>query len=500
MTKGLSNAAMAFLEARKLDVELADRLGLFSESGRDGGEILVFPFRREGVVVNHKRRVLPKEKMWQDTGATKCAWNEDVLRDDGLVGAPVIITEGEFDTMAAIQAGFLRTISVPDGAPPPRTEKSGEELRDAAKYSWLDPILPLLTLERAPVIILATDDDPNGAQLREDLSHWLLRHRCKHLIYPLAKDPDARGRARLKDLNEVLEDYGVAGVRKTIENAKFIKAPGKFRLSEILEPPIVPVWDIGHEFQLLSENMKFRPGDVSIGTGIPSYGKTTVVTAIWGALVARYNLRVAIGSFEQNVKPDFRRNLRTWRMGAPEHTLSQAQIEAADAWIDEHFVFIIPSEEEDATLDWFLDTAAAAVIQDGCHAVIGDPWNELEHVRERHMSLTEYVNQSLRQVRRFARKFGVHFQILAHPTKAVKGENGAYRRPTMYDISDSAAWYNKADLGFIVHRPNPVETQVVVEKSRYHEQIGVPGEVFMHFSRDARHFTEIGRSSLEAEL
>lgn len=47
----------------------------------------------------------------------------------------------------------------------------------------------------------------------------------------------------------------------------------------------------------------------------------------------------------------------------------------------------------------------------------------------------------------------------------------------------------------IVHRPNPDETQVVVEKSRYHEILGVPGEVFMHFSRDTRRFSEIGRAS-----
>jgi twinkle protein len=50
----------------------------------------------------------------------------------------------------------------------------------------------------------------------------------------------------------------------------------------------------------------------------------------------------------------------------------------------------------------------------------------------------------------------------------------------------------------IVHRPNPDETQVVVEKSRYHEVLGVPGEVFMHYGRDNRHFVEIGRESLSS--
>lgn len=496
---GLSDKAMAFLEARRLDVEMADRLGLFSESAAGGGEILVFPFVRNGVVVNHKRRLLPKERMWQDKDAIKCAWNEDVLRDDALLESPVIIAEGEFDAMAAIQAGFPRTVSVPDGAPPPG-KRELDDIRTSAKYAWVEPIEPLLKRDRAPTIIIASDGDENGGALLQDLALRLGRVRCKYLIYPLAKDPEARGRPRLKDLNEVLEDYGIVGVRKTIENARFLPEPGLFALSEIPEPPVVPVWDISHEFPLLSENMRFRPGDLSVGTGIPSYGKSTLVTAIWGALVTRYGLRVAIASFEQQTKPDFRRNLRSWFCQAPEHTLSDGQKAKADDWIEEHFRFVRPPENVDATLDWLLGVAEAAVVQADCDALIIDPWNELEHVRERHTSLTEYVNLALRQVRRFAGAFRIHAQILAHPTKAVKGENGGYRRPTMYDISDSAAWYNKAELGFIVHRPNPVETQIVVEKSRYHEQIGVPGEVFMHFCRDTRRFTEIGRSSLEVEL
>jgi twinkle protein len=499
VTKHLSATAMAFLEARGLDVELADRLGLYSASAAGGGEELVFPFLRQGAAVNHKYRKLPKNGFRQDKDATKCVWNEDVLRDDALVAEPVIITEGEFDAMAAIQAGFARTVSVPDGAPPPG-ERDPDEVRASAKYSWVEPVEPLLKRERAPILIIAADGDQNGGALLHDLSHRLGRNRCKYLVYPLARDPEKRGRARLKDLNEVLEDYGVAGVRKTIENAKFIKAPGLYRMSEVPEPPPIPVWDIDQAFPLLSENMRFRPGDLSIGTGIPSYGKSTAVTAMWGALALRYDLRIAIASFEQDTKPDFRRNLRSWFCGAPEHTLSDWERQKADDWIEDHFLFIRASEDEDASLDWFLDVSEAAVIQADCQAVILDPWNELEHYRERHLSLTEYVSQSLRRVRRFARAFRAHVQILAHPTKAVKGENGGYRRPTMYDISDSAAWYNKADLGFIVHRPNPVETQIVVEKSRYHEQIGVPGEVFMHFSRESRRFTEIGRTSMEAEL
>lgn len=494
----LSAAAMRFLTDRSLDVELAVRKGLFSESAPGGAEILVFPFLRDGAVINHKRRILPKERMWQDKNAAKAAWNEDCLRDDTLLAQTLIITEGEFDALAAIQSGFARTISVPDGAPPPG-DRDQETVARAPKYSWLQAIKPFLTKERAPEIIIAADGDENGGALLQDLSIQLGRVRCKFLVYPLAKDPDKRGRARLKDLNEVLEDYGVAGVQQTIAKAQYLRVDGLYRMSELPEAPPSVVWSLDHEYPLLAQNMAFRPGDISIGTGIPNYGKSTFANAIWCSLVKRYGLRIVWASFEQQTKPDHRRALRNWYWGSS-MMLSDAQIREADDWIEEHHLFVRVPEDQDASLDRVLDLVEAAAVQYGAQAAIIDPWNELEHLRDRNVSLTEYVSSSLREVRRFAQAFRMHMQILAHPTKAVQGEGGTYRRPRMYDIADSAAWYNKADLGFVVHRPNADETQIVVEKVRYQEILGVTGEVFTHFDREARRYREIGRASLFDEL
>jgi twinkle protein len=495
----MTAAALAFLEARGLDVEIAVRMGIASESVGGGGEAIVFPFLRDGRVINRKRRTITGEKrFWQDKGAPKAAWNEDALRDDGLLGQPLIITEGEFDALAAIQAGFPRTISVPDGAPPPGN-RTADQVAEAAKYAWLDPIKPYLKQDRTPEIIIAADGDENGGALLHDLALRLDRARCKYLVYPLAKNPEARGRTRLKDLNEVLEDYGAAGVRATIEKARWLKLEGLYTMSEIPEPPPSVVWDLGPEFNLMSENLKFRPGDLSVGTGIPSYGKSTFANAVWCSLVKRYGLRVVWASMEQQTKPDHRRNLRNWYLET-DLFATGPQLQEADDWIEAHHLFIQIPEDQDASLDRVLELSAAAAVRFGANVLVIDPWNELEHIRDRHVSLTEYVSSSLREIRRFAKAFKLHVMILAHPTKAVQGEGGVYRIPRMYDISDSSAWYNKADLGFVVHRPNPQETQIVVEKSRYHEIIGVPGEVFMHFTRENRRYTEIGRTSMAMEF
>jgi hypothetical protein len=62
--------------------------------------------------------------------------------------------------------------------------------------------------------------------------------------------------------------------------------------------------------------------------------------------------------------------------------------------------------------------------------------------------------------------------VVAHPTKSAKDGDGNYKMPTLYDISGSANWYNKADLGVIVHRENEDDTLIKVQKSRYHDIIG----------------------------
>jgi twinkle protein len=41
---------------------------------------------------------------------------------------------------------------------------------------------------------------------------------------------------------------------------------------------------------------------------------------------------------------------------------------------------------------------------------------------------------------------------VAHPTKLKKDSTGQYPIPTMYDISDSAHWFNMPDFGISVWR------------------------------------------------
>jgi twinkle protein len=122
------------------------------------------------------------------------------------------------------------------------------------------------------------------------------------------------------------------------------------------------------------------------------------------------------------------------------------------------------------TIDAILEKFRAAVMRHGVRGLVIDPYNEIEHRRPGTMSETEYVSQVLGKVKRFAQTNGCHVWFVAHPAKLRRDDSGKLPLPTLYDISGSAHWVNKADVGIVVHRDPSVEppaTEIHVRKVRF---------------------------------
>lgn len=466
----LNRRHATLLENRGLDIELLERLGVkSSERGLNWVEIPYFVRERQ---VNTKfRTIAGKKEFSQEAGAEKCFWNHDVLLDDTLVDMPLIITEGELDAFSAIQCGFLRTVSVPDGAP---AQEIGDN-PDSKKYAFLDHAMPLLRDVRT--IILATDDDAPGHNLLEDLSLRLGRHRCKWLRYP----------AGCKDLNDVLQKFDQKGVVETINAATWCRVDGIFRLSELPPRPQLVAYTL--RMPIFEEHYKLRLGDMTVLTGVPGHGKSTLLNEVMGHMAVDYFWRSAVASFEQEPQTDHRRALRRWFNRKPALDQSPGELKEADDWIDEQFLFLVPNEDEDRDLPWLLEKAATAVTRYDCRLLVIDPWNEMDHARPRDMSLTEYTGEAIRAIRRFAKKYRTHVIVAAHPTKLERQRDGKIPCPTLYDISDSAHWANKPDIGLIVHRIGH-ETLLRVQKARYPEETGETGDVTAVFDRNTGRYKD----------
>ncbi len=479
----LSERHLALLQARGLDAETVIRFGVES-SQKLGGDCVVLPFLRDGKPVNHKYRTIAGEKKFcQDAGAVKCFWNVDAITDPGLADEPLIVTEGEFDAMIAIQCGFARTVSVPDGAP---AEAIGDG--ESRKYDFLETAPQGLKDVRE--IILATDGDGPGTNLMNDLALRLGRARCKWITYP----QDRKRERRLKDLNEVFLEYGQNGVVETLRRARWMAIPGLYRMGEL--PPITE--PVAHEIGIigLEKHYKVRLGDLCVVTGIPGHGKTTFVNETCARLALK-GWNICFASFEQRPQTDHRRALRTLYNGRRVIHQHEIELQSADTWIDQRFSFIVPDDEEDASLDWILERAAAAVVQHGAQVVVIDPWNEMDHVRPLDTSLTEYTGLAIKRLKKFAKRFWVHVVVVAHPAKMLRNKDGKIPTPSLYDISDSAHWHNKPDVGVIVHRVDDMTTMIRVEKVRY-ESIGVRGEVFGSFNVETGRYLMVEDPKLAA--
>lgn len=456
-----------WLLARRLDSDVIANCGVVSADAPNGGDWIAIPYRVNGVTVNWKFRCLTEKRFAQVKGGKQVWWNADAIADPTLADQPLIVTEGELDAMAAMSAGFVRVVSVPGGAPQAPTESDG-------KYGFLADSLD--ALRQCREIVLAVDGDGPGVALLQDLATRFGKGRCKYLSY----------RDGAKDLNDLLLGWGPSAVVEAINAAKWVKVTGLCRMSEL--SPVPDVMGLEPAIPGLGKHFRPRKGDFAVVTGIPGTGKSTFINDLACGMADNHRWNTVFASFEQNPQVDHRRVLRTWWANVPERDLTPEERARADIWIDRFFSFVIPDDEADADLDWLIERASAAVIRYGADMVVIDPWNEMDHAKPSDMSMTEYVGAAIRKLKRFASRMNVFLVVVAHPTKMTRDRDGKTPCPTLYDISDSAHWANKADLGLVIHPAQHEDggplTILRVVKSRYHDRIGEPGEVRVYFNRD----------------
>ena len=276
---------------------------------------------------------------------------------------------------------------------------------------------------------------------------------------------------------------------ESLNRASWCDVHGVYEMQDL--PPVTDqqIYDIG--LPALDKHYNIRPQDFCVVAGIPGHGKTSFLTEVACRMALQYGWRTAFASFEQSPQIDFKRNLRTYYNKNKVIHQSPEQIANADSWINDQFCFIYPGEDDDVTLAWTLERCAVAVVRFGAKLIVIDPWNEMDHTKPFDMTLTEYTGFAIKQFKKFARKYQVHLIVAAHPAKPKRNNDGEYPVPSLYDISDSAHWANKADVGIIVYRDatkGDYSTTIKVAKSRYHDQIGVPGEVDFEFNPMTNHY------------
>lgn len=483
----LSSAHAEWLEIdRRIPRAIAAEIGFVSR-----GNDLAFEFRRSGASQFRKIRqqtrnedgTQGKKFFIEPSGVPLILFNEDCLNVPCKPDVPLIICEGEIDAASWMVAGATRVVSVPNGA----AGKPGEgdivpsEDRQFA-YLWDGDKLKA-GLQRFSKIIIATDNDPAGLVLRDELAIRLGRSRCFVVEYP----------AGCKDANDVLVKYedGVDFLLHMIDHARPMVPNRLVRLLDIPERGVRSIYSTG--WGSLDKHMMIVPPELIVVTGTPGSGKSQWSLAMCMNLARLHGLRGAIFQFEDN--PD--RN----RKDILAYAKSWANDERAGVgtdyreWARQMFWGISPKEDEDSAvnfdLKWLQNAITEAATRHGCKWVLIDPWNEIEHVWNVRENETAYTNQALRELKRLSRQLQIAIIIVAHPGKAADMKPIADQ--SLYDVSGSAAWKNKADHGVIIGRDKDDKsiTYVKIDKSKDWATMGEPGTVEMQFVRERASFSVV---------
>lgn len=423
---------MAWLqEERKLDGALLAHMGVKAADHPELGHVAAFPYRREGKPYAWKFRKISEKKWRSSPGVSRSLFNEDCLRSGS---GPVVLTEGEMDAIAVIQAGFGRAVSLPDGW----TEDNGKRqvLIDAESL-----------LRQSSFVIVAGDNDEAGRGLPKTVANVLAGHDVRFVTWPEG----------CKDANDVLRLLGEGAVAKCLNEAIKLDPPGGFitAMSDLPPMPSRRVLRIG--MKPYDFGLAFEVGTMSVGTGTPGSGKSTFTTFAAFHIAQHEQIRIGVMGFETHPYRT-RDQLARLYCRKPWDELNDRERSDFLAFADAHFRIVHRTYEADDkhNLEWLRLMIYTLAVRDECKLIIVDPWNELEHLPEPGESMTSYINFALQQIRQWAQQFDTHICLIAHPRKM--NTDGAMRCPTGYDIADSAAFFNKPALGFSVHKETDDDT------------------------------------------
>ena len=336
----------------------------------------------------------------------------------------IFIVEGEIDALSLHEAGIYSVCSVPNGA-----SKGNQRLE------YLDNCFEYFKDKKQ--IILCTDNDNPGIQLRNELARRFGAYRCNYVDF-----------GAFKDANEILTTKGAETLRNVIKTAKNFPLEGVLNLDNIWDSVLnynengVKNYSIG--LPNADNYFKMELGQWSVVTGIPNSGKSDVMDQICCNMALKYDMRCAM--FAPESFP-YEGHIKRIANKLNETNCNNDQLNQTKDFIQDHF-FWVKIDLENLTLKGILKAFKELVFQKGINVCVIDPWNMLDHSAQRDHS---YIGRALSEITQFCQQTNTHLFLVAHPRK-IESENGRYKKPTLYDISGSADFFNKAFNGLIVYR------------------------------------------------
>lgn len=471
----LDSLAKSFLKGRNISEATANAFkcvyasAYFPDLHRESHG-LAFPYVVNNRTQGHKIRCTADKAMVCDATLASLCGLQLVNLDES---PDMIICEGEIDMLSFYESGVMNATSVPNGAGSFGSADSHKDQKTTMAFLWSAKE----KIEKAKRIIIASDADDPGIKLADELARRIGKHRCWQIEYPEG----------CKDANDVLMQHGAIKLKQVVEQAKPWPIEGLYEAA-MFRDQVTKLYDDGLGERILTgmqpvdELYSCGPGLLTVMTGIPGHGKSTLVDHMMMNLARRHGQTFAICSFENPIHVHI---AKLCEIMTQKHffagdkagqRMTREEMQECLPFINEHFKFLSQDDGKKATLESIMERIRTAVFRWGVSGCVIDPYNYIARPRSDD-SETQFIDDMLTQLRLLAQYHGLHLWLVAHPTKLPSDGEGNYNPPRGYNISGSAAWYAKCDFGLTIYRipGQPGRVRFINWKTRY-DWMGKEGE------------------------
>lgn len=435
----LSDDAVKWFEGRSItqEVLINNKIAITND-----GNGIVFPYFRNGQLVNYKTRLLAEKKFYQAKEAEPIMYNLDRISGQKTI----IVCEGEIDSLSWEVAGNTNHTSVNQGAP---------NENDANVDKKLECITNCYDVfENAETIYLAVDNDNNGQRLQQELIRRFGAEKCKLVEF-----------GDCKDANEYLIKYGSFDLNLLLKEAKDVRIEGVFTLQDSFTS-MMNGFEHGQKrgettyIDAVDNAWKWRKTEVNVWSGYQNEGKSLFLNQLCVIKAYFDGDKFAVFSPENMPMDDFYNDLIEMYFGQTtdpfykDAQMSKNQYLEGMSFVDKHFFLVYP--DFDFTLDTILEKVKYLVRKQGIDHLIIDPYNTIEHLMKPNEREDLYISRFMAILKRFAIEQNISIHLVAHQItqRPNKDDGGRLPKPLLNNIKGGGTFADKADNVLFVWRPN----------------------------------------------
>lgn len=412
---------LTYCEKRNISKNTIDYVGV-----KENNNCVVFEYRNElGEHLANKYRKTKKSegpKMWFEKGTNvNTLFNMDKIN----LSETLLITEGEFDCLSAIESGFKNTVSIPSGV---------NSTNEWITSNWT-------FIEQFEEIIIWFDNDEPGIKGSREVFNRLPNKSVKIVRCEVAND-----------INELLHKYGKLAVLKQIEKASTPVLEGVATLDMIED------FDV-HEAETLKTGIDYIDekligmvfGSLNVLSGKNGSGKSTILNQIYIAEAISQGYKTFLFSGELiggNVKYWLLQTLANEEQFAEYtakdgHKYKKVTIQAKEKIINDMKDRFFLYDSDDYRIEAIIEKMTILAKRYGVRVFVIDNLMTIESsLKDKYEAETDIV----KKLKNFAKKYNALVHLVAHPRKSMNDEI------EKDDVAGSANITNLADYVTTISR------------------------------------------------